>query len=509
MLGTPESPPLEHPTMPRRPDLSWDKANRRWLKEYRGKKYSISCRQLRELGHEVLSDTKEGSYIAANAWWHRKQSELDAADRAAPRALLPMEDVFAAYIGVPPEDMAVPEQELFEIGPGVDPKAPPLGVLRDEAGRVNKALIREFLGDMLARHLLDGEPLPEQFGRLLPPARVQQLESAVAAFRGEAEAVAADRRIAFHRDRWVESQRALVRAGGLAPARADNNKIALAHFIAFLGEEAPVEVVTAARLQDFYNFCLGRVAERHGDAAGKAGWSPDYAKKVFEAARTFSRFLAEQGLIEAPNNVDSRRFRFGATAKKVETWTAQEYQRAVTAAPGKLKLALLLMANTGMTQRDISDLRDAEVDWKAGRITRKRSKTKDRKNVPTVSYPLWPLTFKLLQQYRSGGDRVLLTESGLPFVRTDLNAEGKLVKADGFASNYAHLKRRLKLGRPLKQLRKTSASLLARYADGRFVDLFLGHAPRSVADRHYVRPSQDQFDEAVMWLGRKLGQVAE
>jgi integrase len=301
----------------------------------------------------------------------------------------------------------------------------------------------------------------------------------------------------------------LVRAGGLAPARADNNKIALAHFITFAGEDASVEVVTAARLQDFYNFCLGRIAERHADPFGKAGWSPDYAKKVFEAARTFTRFLAEQGLIETPNNVDSRRFRFGATAKKVETWTAQEYQKAVRAAPGKLKLALLLMANTGMTQRDVSDLRDAEVDWKAGRITRKRSKTKDRKNVPTVSYPLWPVTFKLLQQYRSGGDRVLLTESGLPFVRTDLDADGKLVKADGFASNYAHLKRRLKLTRTLKQLRKTAASLLATHAGQHIVDQFLGHAPRSIADRHYVKPDQGQFDEAVLWLGRRLGQVTE
>ena len=42
------------------------------------------------------------------------------------------------------------------------------------------------------------------------------------------------------------------------------------------------------------------------------------------------------------------------------------------------------MANTGMTQTDVSDLHPSEVDWERGRVTRKRSKTEDRASVPTV-----------------------------------------------------------------------------------------------------------------------------
>ncbi len=118
------------------------------------------------------------------------------------------------------------------------------------------------------------------------------------------------------------------------------------------------------------------------------------------------------------------------------------------------------MVNCGMTQIDVSDLRDDEVDWTAGRIIRKRSKTADVANVPVVNYPLWPATFELLKKYRSGAERVLLTESGKPYVRKELDASGKLVKADGFTSNYAHLKRRLKFTKPMKQLRKTGATLL-------------------------------------------------
>src|SRR5262249_44415409 len=113
----------------------------------------------------------------------------------------------------------------------------------------------------------------------------------------------------------------------------------------------------------------------------------------------------------------------------------------------------------------------------------------------------------LLRQYRSGAERVLLTESGRPFVRKEL-VNGKLVKADNIASNYAHLKRRLKFRKPLKWLRKTSATLLESHpVYGRLTSLFLGHSPRSIKDKHYAEPPQELLDEAVTWLGQQLGQV--
>ena len=173
------------------------------------------------------------------------------------------------------------------------------------------------------------------------------------------------------------------------------------------------------------------------------------------------------------------------------------------------------MANIGATQEDISELRDSEVDWKAGRIIRKRTKTAAHENVPTVNYPLWPTTFELLKKFRSGSERVLLTEQGEPYVRTRLRDDGRLSKADGFASNYVHLKRKLQrslpgFNRPLKELRKLGASLLATHKEyGRFQSYFLGHSPRTVADRHYVVPPQELFDQAVMWLGQQLGQVLD
>ena len=64
--------------------------------------------------------------------------------------------------------------------------------------------------------------------------------------------------------------------------------------------------------------------------------------------------------------------------------------------------------------------------------------------------------------------------------------------------------------KPLKLLRKTTASLLDGEPEyGRYVNHFLGHAPRSIGERHYVTPSAERFDEAIAWLGHQYGYVSK
>lgn len=101
--------------------------------------------------------------------------------------------------------------------------------------------------------------------------------------------------------------------------------------------------------------------------------------------------------------------------------------------------------------------------------------------------------------------RVLLTESGKPYVRSEM-VNGRLVKADGFTSNYRHLQKRLKFTKPMKLLRKTAATRLASHpVYGRFVPHFLGHTPHTMSEKHYAAPAQELFDEAVAWLGSSFG----
>jgi hypothetical protein len=426
------------------------------MKEYKGKKYAVSCRQLN------CPETKEASYPQANRWWAAKKAEIDG---YVPAPVLPGSP---AAVGALLQTWA--------------------GQAFDTPEQAAAALL-DFMN-----HFKDKPLPPVVVQAALGAERVEQLERGAANLL-EAPQPPPDRALNAQVDRWVQTQQAQVAAGNLTPDRCDNNRIALYHFRDWLGPVA-VDEIDAGKLHDFYLHCIGKVGK---------GWSAEYGKKVFATARSFVRYLWESELIALPRNIDSKAFRFGNGPKPVPTWTPQEVKHIITEAPGKLKLALLLMANAAMTQTDVSDLLDTEVNWVAGTITRKRSKTAQHENVPTVTYRLWPLTFELLQKYRSGTERVLLTESGKPYVRKEL-AAGTLVKSDNIASNYAHLKRRLGFKKPLKQLRKTSASLLESHpVYGRLTTLFLGHSPRSLKDRHYAAPSQALLDEAVAWLGGQYG----
>jgi len=57
--------------MPRSFLMTWEPGPRRWRKVYKGKVYTVSCRELR------TPENKEQSYQAANAWWTAKRPEID------------------------------------------------------------------------------------------------------------------------------------------------------------------------------------------------------------------------------------------------------------------------------------------------------------------------------------------------------------------------------------------------------------------------------------------------
>jgi integrase len=482
--------------VPREYLMTWEHQRRRWAKMYQGKRYTVSPSVLSKRFAVAVPETQDGSYQYANEWWKAKKTEIDAAGLPipAPRTQLPLEDVAAAALGVSPADFFNRLLAFWNRHKNEETGA--RSVAEQDAKEIIENVWRE-----LGRTIIENRPLPDGIDAQLPPARLHQLRDAVKAIRGES-AAATDCTIKAHAGAWLAVQEKQVEAGQLTAARVNNVRMALAHFTRWLGETADVAGIDAAKLQGFYEYCLTQVAARRKDS--KAGWSLPFAKEVFAVARSWLRWLTEQGTIDPPRNL-ARRFKFGSTAKKILTWSVDEVQHVIGEAPGKLKLALLLMVNCGMTQVDVSDLKDEEVNWKHKTITRRRSKTKDNENVPVVTYRLWPLTFKLLKKHRSGAERVLLTESGKPYVRSEM-VNGKLVKADGFTSNYAHLKRRLKFTKSMKLLRKTAATLLESHREyGRLVPHFLGHSPRGVAAKHYAAPPQELFDEALTWLGKQLG----
>jgi integrase len=426
------------------------------------------------------------SYLAANEWWKAKRLELDTAARPQ-RQPWPLETLaVAAMGGGPGDDVATTFAKHFIMG---EPR-------QEAMVSVQSVAVQEALR-LLAVALQGGE-LPSS----LTPADAKRVTDAVTVLQGDAPP-SQGTGIGELADRWLDSQKMQVDLGKLAPARWGVLRTFMGHWRTFVGNKGIADV-DASLLRTYFDHLAAKVtARRNGEADG---WSTAYAKECFGAAKRFLQWTKEEGyLASLPSNLDSRQLTFGSTLHNIETWTVEEVRRVIGEAPGQLRLCLLLMANCGMTQVDISDLADSEVDWQHGRIKRRRSKTKDKASTPIVDYKLWPLTFELLRKYRSGGAKVLVSETGKPLVNKRMEA-GKLKCADLVAANYTHLKRRLHFAKPLKQLRKTSASMLASHETyGRFVDLFLGHSPRSMAERHYSAPPQVLFDAGVLWLGSQFG----
>ena len=82
---------------------------------------------------------------------------------------------------------------------------------------------------------------------------------------------------------------------------------------------------------------------------------------------------------------------------------------------------------------------------------------------------------------------------------------GGLERQDVIAKMWRYVRGKLGNKRAYKLLRKTASTTLASHPIyGRYTQYFLCHAAATVADKHYIKPSQEQFDEAVKWLGKQF-----
>src|SRR5436309_8230586 len=87
--------------MPRNYEMTPVPDQKRWIKQYKKKMYSVSYKQLNELYGPGIPETEVGTYQHANRWWQEKKAEVDAAGRPPERPLLPFEDVLRAQYREP------------------------------------------------------------------------------------------------------------------------------------------------------------------------------------------------------------------------------------------------------------------------------------------------------------------------------------------------------------------------------------------------------------------------
>ncbi len=473
--------------------MGWSRKQRRWFKRYRGKLYFVSPKQL---GTE---STKEASRQAANEWWDKKQKEID--DALGKAKQLPTEVVehyheakenhrlyakwHRKHGSLEEAKYAESVIEWLDVQLKSDAPSFPLNKTQfDPRWKLRRELNAD--DDEMAFDLL----WMDRFNAILKEERNETCTPP-------------DNMIRSHIDDYLGLRRAQFQA---------RNKIHtfysmkqwLGVFRDFVDPFAPIEQLNEQLWEKFFIHLSARVA--------KGDYSPTTAKNYQGAARSFIKNRYEGRFIENLRNLTSRQLTFSIPSKDPVVFTKEEIKVHLESANPRQKLYILLMLNCGMYGSDISHLRQDEVDWKEGRINRKRTKTRDKSDkVPKVDYPLWRETFALLKQERSGHDElVLLNQDGKPLVE-EYDNDGKWGRKNNIKSAIFRLQRDVlelkdaKNRKPLKSFRKTGATFLEQSAYGRFTEHYLGEAPSTMASRHYAHKNGPEFDEAIKWLGQQFG----
>ena len=418
--------------------MTWIPESRRWTKFYRGKRYFVSCRQL------DVPETKEASWRAANEWWERRKGVANS----------------------PTEDDRI-----------------------ERATRISN-LVRDF-------SKLDDDTRREAVEALLGVGSFDSLKSQADAMLAGMDTPSPERTVKAQVDLWQTLLYGVSQSGQMSEGRFDAYSRNIRAFVDWIGPETAIDAIDEAKLEGFFNYLSAKV--------GAEEYSPTYAHTLLMTAKQFISRLAEMKLIPLPGNIRSRRFRFNhSAAAKIETFTVAEVRQLLEISAqfsDRTQLFILLMLNVGMYQNDIAELRQDEVNWKTGTLTRARSKTRER-NGPVITYKLWPETFALLKKHRATGELVLTTEEGNPLVKYWLE-DGKMRRYDAIQSAWSRVAGKLggKIRLGMKHLRKTSATILGQHPHFKFyANHFLADSPKTIADKHYVVANDAEFFEALDWL---------
>jgi integrase len=440
--------------------MTWVENRKGWMKGYKGKMYSVSCKQLNCL------PTKADSLPAANLWWSARQVEIDRASR-------------------PPEADAQAAVEAL------------LNALPVASEGTTEARQRH----RAALYALNLSTIPEN----------QRIATEME-FPGTAKRMAAalkpktpTKTVCRAAEGWLGVVKHTV-----AVDTYDRYRRIARHVAGFIGSDADVSAINSEAVKAF----MGHLAEQ----VASGTWSQRTAGEYRMVFRMFVRDLAEEDAIVLPKNLNNRRLSKLATNgkgghKPIVTFTPDELRTILTAVPEKTQLYALLGLNCGMEIRDIAALGADEIDWKAGTITRRRTKYQHDTTAPKVTYKLWQPTLTLLERHRAdhlsvlnalGQPRLLLSTTGKP-LRESREEGDRFRRKNLIASAWEKVRLVTGINKSHNKLRKTSFTTLAEHPEFRgYVRHFRAAKPTNDEERSYVIPSQERFDAAVLWLGVKL-----
>lgn len=458
--------------------LTWDETRRRWRKCYKGKVHYFNVAD---------GESKASSYQRCFQLWRDKKAELDS--------------------------------KLESDKPHTADYAKAIEIRRKLVDYIDHEGLTDNLAiEQQTKWQAEIEKLQHNFSRVRPPeldqpgsiyidptvglkryteTRWLKVVEALQIFKHSQRQVKHSDTIGGNIESYLSSRKLDVDSGVIKASGYDGMKWRIEQFKHFAGQAA-VKELEHSLLETFAEHLKRKIATNNT--------TTNNAAQTLNAARAFTRWCWRRNIIETmPRCIESVKITVDTT--DIETWTLDEVKQALELAVDRTKLWLLLMLNCGLYQADISALKQSEVDWTKGTITRKRTKTKRIKKVPTVTYTLWDETFNLLKQHRSNDEHlVFLTNNNTPLKVRYIKTDGKPYHVDNVAKRFEHLRKQLPHKKQLMELRKTSATKIEEHLHyGRYTEYFLGKAPSSDTEKKYGKPSQELFVDVCKWLGEQFG----
>jgi integrase len=476
--------------MARKFEMGWEAGQHRWKKMLHGVMYRVKCRDLKTASGQPLPEAcwnKKDSGEAANRWWLDKVAELAAARRAG--------HPHAEVIETLTERIEIAQQE------GLDDEVAELENTRrqveEAAGDADgpdplplPPHIREWMAEM--------ERAGVRFPKGMEPALLWHLSPSEAVWaerqRRQAHQVE-DRSLGHWCERWYASKQEEVAKGNLQATGIAQMKAAKLFLLEELDAKLTIDALSAdaSQWEKWPRFCTSQVVNKV--------WSSGYAKALYKRGRGIVQWILRCNRLMLPATFD-KKVNLEAAVDEDALWgpddgivvySNEQVRRLLGAARGQMRLHILLGLNCGFHAVDVCKMKVKEINPAGTAIRRQRTKTK-RQGLEPVTWPLWPATQALLRQQPGVNGYALAAPRGDHWHAYNLSCYFlRLVKKAGVGGSF-------------KALRKTAATRLGNHpVYGKWAPHFLGHAPASVADRHYIQKNQAVFAEAVEWLGRDLG----
>lgn len=317
------------------------------------------------------------------------------------------------------------------------------------------------------------------------------------------------KKLEYHLDRFVEYQYRRHQEGKIVISRARKIENSIKYYRKWSSISIVDKIGTKDHIDAYYRFLFDQVIAKKMEM--------EYAKNLFGDFKMLIGWLDEEEVIAYPNCLlRKKRYPFPVKRAAPESIPLEHVRKILDIAPPRLKLFILLTLNCGFGASEIGQMKANEYDSKSGRITHKRSKTNKHPNAPTVCYQLWPETKELLDQEienkkkyptrKEHSDCLLLNQNGNPLWYEYIKDE-RVRESDSISNDFKRFIAKLRKSDQefpkitYYQFRKTSASLIYNEPKYRsYHQLWLSHAPDTVAEIYYVDTDKTLLDGTIAWL---------